>query len=248
MRTGRSWASCATNSASMATRPIFATCSRAWPTCCQVATARRCTTCSPPAGQAGRQGGRPAAATGQGRILMTAPRMPPAIRVKSHWFKAGASKTPEEHASAMAFIVWRGAQHAQAHARGAIRRRCRRAVLRVHARSAGVPDCGGRPHRTCADGSGRALAFTTALVRHCADTLADNETELLGPQADGASYGDQFIDLVNEVTQHYAEFGADPRPQGRRMSSRPTSLSCAIWAAGSSRPYRPRISAGCSTR
>ena len=54
-------------------------------------------------------------------------------------------------------------------------------------------------------------AFTTALVRHCADTLADNETDLLGPQPDGASYGDSFIDLVNEVTQHYAEFGADPQ-------------------------------------
>jgi hypothetical protein len=52
--------------------------------------------------------------------------------------------------------------------------------------------------------------FTTALVRHCADTLAGNETDLLGPRADGALYQDSFIDLVNELSPHYAEFGADP--------------------------------------
>jgi hypothetical protein len=52
-------------------------------------------------------------------------------------------------------------------------------------------------------------AFTTALVQHCADTLAGNETDLLGPGPDGSSYRDSFIDLVNEVTPHYGEFGAD---------------------------------------
>jgi len=53
-------------------------------------------------------------------------------------------------------------------------------------------------------------AFTTAMVRHCADTLAGNETDLLGPAAAGLNYAHRFIDLVNELTPHYAEFGADP--------------------------------------
>jgi hypothetical protein len=59
------------------------------------------------------------------------------------------------------------------------------------------------------DGATRS-AFTTALVLNCANTLAGNELELLGPRGDGAPYQDSFIDLVNELAPHYAEFGADP--------------------------------------
>ena len=36
------------------------------------------------------------------------------MRIKSHWFKPGADKSPADHASAMAFIVWRVA-HGLAH-------------------------------------------------------------------------------------------------------------------------------------
>ena len=143
--------------------------------------------------------------------MMSAPRMPPAIRVKSHWFKAGASKTPEQHASAMAFIVWRAAHNMLKRMRGARFDIDAGAPYFAFMRVVlvfliAVVD---RIAHARMDPNAR-LAFTTALVRHCADTLADNETELLGPQSDGASYGEQFIDLVNEVTQHYAEFGGDP--------------------------------------
>ncbi len=43
----------------------------------------------------------------------------PAMRIKSHWFKPGAAKTPADHASAMAFIVWRVAQSMLKRMRGA---------------------------------------------------------------------------------------------------------------------------------
>jgi hypothetical protein len=53
--------------------------------------------------------------------------------------------------------------------------------------------------------------FTVALVRHMARTLQENEDRLLGPPPVGApSHADTFIDLVNQLGQHYAEFGADP--------------------------------------
>lgn len=53
--------------------------------------------------------------------------------------------------------------------------------------------------------------FTVSLVRNLSRTLEDNEHDLLGAVPEGApSYSDTFVDLVNEVTGHYAEFGADP--------------------------------------
>lgn len=136
----------------------------------------------------------------------------PAIRVKSHWFKPSAAKSPAEQASAMAFIVWRVAQQ--------MLKRMRGADFEIDA---------GAPYFAflrevfvflvaLADRIAAArlapddrVEFTVALVRHLARTLQDNEDELLGKPAPGAApHGDRFIDLVNDVTQHYAEFGADP--------------------------------------
>lgn len=135
----------------------------------------------------------------------------PAMRIKSHWFKAGEPKSAEQQASAMAFIVWRVAHNMLKRMRGAhfdidaggpyfaFMREVLVFLIAVVDRTA----------YTKMDGPARN-AFTTALVLHCADTLAGNETDLLGPRADGAPYQDSFIDLVNELSPHYAEFGADP--------------------------------------
>lgn len=136
----------------------------------------------------------------------------PAIRIKSRWFKDGEAKSAQEQASAMAFIVWRVSQQ--------MLKRMRGAQFDIDA---------GRPYfafmrevLVCLvalsdriayarlDADARA-EFTPALVRHIARTLQDNEHDLLGAVPAGApSYGDSFIDLINEVTPHYAEFGADP--------------------------------------
>ena len=137
---------------------------------------------------------------------------PPAIRVKSHWFRTWTTKTPEQLASAMAFITWRAAHNMLKRMRGAqfdidagapyfaFMREVLVFLIAVVDRIAhGRMDAATRE------------VFTTALVRHVAATLADNATDLLGPHAEGVSYSDEFVDLVNEVTQHYAEFGAEPK-------------------------------------
>ncbi len=134
----------------------------------------------------------------------------PAMRIKSQWFKSDGPKSAEQQASAMAFIVWRTALNMLKRMRGAdfdvdagtpyfaFMREVLVFLIAVVDRIAYVR----------MDDAERS-AFTTALVRHCAGTLADNENDLLGPRADGQSSQDSFIDLVNEVVNHYAEFGAD---------------------------------------
>jgi hypothetical protein len=146
----------------------------------------------------------------------------PGIRVKSHWFKAGAQKTPEQHAGAMAFIVWRAAHH--------MLKRMRVAEFEI---DAGEPYFAfmrevlvfliavvDRIAHARMDADARQV-FTPALVHHVAATLADNEDELLGPRADGVSHRDAFIDLVNEIVPHYAEFGADPHADASALGFAP---------------------------
>ena len=137
--------------------------------------------------------------------------VPPRLRIKSHWFKAGEPKNAQQNASAMAFIVWRVAHNMLKRMRGsnfdvaagapyfAFLREVLVFLIAVVDRTAY-----GRM-----DAETRA-AFVPSLVRHCADTLAGNETDLRGPSGDGVSYQHRFIDLVNELSTHYAEFGADP--------------------------------------
>ena len=132
------------------------------------------------------------------------------MRIKSQWFKSDGPKSAEQQASAMAFIVWRTSLNMLKRMRGAdfdvdagapyfaFMREVLVFLIAVVDRIA---------YLRMSDAE--RVAFTTALVRHCADTLADNENELLGARADGQSSQDSFIDLVNEVVNHYAEFGAD---------------------------------------
>jgi hypothetical protein len=136
---------------------------------------------------------------------------PPALRIKSHWFKPGAPKSAEQQGSAVAFTVWRLAHHMVKRMRGArfdidvgapyfeFLREALVFLIAVADRSA----------HARLDGPTRA-GFVQSLAAHCADTLAGNETDLLGPAAAGVpSYRDRFIDLLNELLPHYAEFGAD---------------------------------------
>jgi hypothetical protein len=136
----------------------------------------------------------------------------PAMRLKTHWFKTGEPRGAAEQASAMAFIVWRVAQNMLKRMRGAdfdiavgepyfaFMREVLVFLVAVTDRIAHgrlTPEARG--------------VFTVALVRHLARTLQDNEDRLLGPAPAGMpSSTDRFIDLVNELAQHYAEFGAEP--------------------------------------
>jgi hypothetical protein len=131
------------------------------------------------------------------------------LRIKSQWFKTGAAKTPQETAGAMAFIVWRVAHNALAQMRGAqfdidigpqyfaFMREWLVFLIQVVDRMA---------HERM--GADERAAFTTALVRRVADHLADNENRLLGvPPPGEESHQGRFIDLVNLLSPHYAEFG-----------------------------------------
>jgi hypothetical protein len=135
--------------------------------------------------------------------------VPPGLRVKSQWFRSEAPKSAEQQASAMAFIVWRAAQH-----------------MLKRMRAAGFDIDPGEPYFAfmrevmlfliaVADRNAHARldarareAFTRELVLHCAGTLNDNAIDLLEPRRDGATHGDAFIDQYNELSGHYAEFGA----------------------------------------
>jgi hypothetical protein len=136
----------------------------------------------------------------------------PAMRIKSRWFKAGEPKADAEHASAMAFIVWRVAHQMLKRMRGAafdidagpqyfaFMREVLVFLVALTDRIA---------YARLTD-AGRS-EFTVALVRHLARTLQESEDEWLGAAPAGTpSHADSFIDLVNEVTQHYAEFGPEP--------------------------------------
>lgn len=138
---------------------------------------------------------------------MTLPRLP-AMRLKTTWFKEGEARTPEEQAGAMAFIVWRVARQ--------MLERMRRADFDIDA---------GEPYFAFVRevlvflvavtdriayvrlGPDARAAFTPELVLRVADILQDNETDLIGTPA--AASRARFVDLVNEVQGHYAEFGAD---------------------------------------
>lgn len=138
------------------------------------------------------------------------------MRIKSHWFKDGVTRSAAEHAGAMAFIAWRTARN--------MLDRMRVAQFDIDAGPAyfafmrevlvfliQVTD---RMAFRQMDGPAR-VEFTTTLVRRVADILADNEADLLGAPAPGAaSHADRFIDLVNELAAHYADFGADAAQPG----------------------------------
>ncbi|HEX6018006.1 MAG TPA: hypothetical protein VFZ28_07885 [Burkholderiaceae bacterium] len=141
------------------------------------------------------------------------------MRVKSHWFRSGAPKSAEQQASAAAFIVWRTAHNMLQQMRKAgfqidpgvayfeFQREAMAFLIAVVDRIA----------HARMDPDTRA-AFVQALVHHGARTLQDNAAELIGPRADGLSHGDAFIDLVNELNGHYAEFGADASASGESFA------------------------------
>ena len=142
---------------------------------------------------------------------MPALPLPPTPRLKTHWFRHGDQRGSSQQASAAAFIVWRIARHTLDRTRHAgfaveigppyfaflrevlaflvaVSDRIAHARLQPQARS----------------------EFIVALVRHLARILLDSEDDLLGPAAPGEpSHADSFVELVNEVAAHYAEFGAD---------------------------------------
>jgi hypothetical protein len=131
------------------------------------------------------------------------------MRIKSQWFQGAANKTPQQTASAMAFITWRVTQNMLTQMRTArfdievgaqyfaFTREVLVFLIQVLDRMA--HERMDAPSRT---------EFMTALVQHLAQVLQENEDPLLGmPPVGGPSHYDQFINLCNELADHYADFG-----------------------------------------
>ena len=243
MRIGKSSTSSAISIASTATRRTSATCSRAWREIRPEVDSKYLYDLFPDGpGQAGGQGGRPAAAAGQGRLLMSNPgrlrRRPgerPAgaarrrtdlmakLRLKSQWFKTDAPKSPQETAGAMAFIVWRVAHNALTQMRSA------RFDIDIGAQYFAfmrewlvflIQVVDRMAHeRMAAD---ERVAFTTALVRRVADHLADNEDRLLGvPPPGEESHQGRFIDLVQPARVALRRLRPRRRRPGLRVHALP---------------------------
>lgn len=132
-----------------------------------------------------------------------------AMRLKTHWFKPQQPKSPEQNAGAIGFIVWRVARNMLDRMRqagfdidvGVTYFAFMREVLVF------LVQVADRIAYTRLDAQSRA-AFTTALVLRCADHLDESEGDLLGAVEAGApTYRERFIDLYNELSGHYAEFG-----------------------------------------
>lgn len=137
---------------------------------------------------------------------------PPTPRLKTHWFRHADSRGAAQRASAAAFIVWRVARHTLDRTRHAgfdveIGEPYFRFLREVLAFLVAVAD---RVAHARLDAAER-IEFTGALVHHLARILQDSQDDLMGvPPADAPSHAESFIDLVNELMVHYADFGADP--------------------------------------
>ena len=132
-----------------------------------------------------------------------------ALRIKSQWFRQGTVKTPQQTASAMAFITWRVAQNMLKQMRSAqfdieigaqyfsFTRETLVFLLQVLERMAAN-------HMEEAQRG----AFMVALVQRVARILQENADGLMGaPAPDLPSHYDSFIDQYNALSDHYADFG-----------------------------------------
>lgn len=130
------------------------------------------------------------------------------MRIKSQWFRGGAAKTPRQSASVMAFIAWRVTQNMLNRMRVArfdievgpqyfaFTREVLVFLIQVLDRMAS----------TRMNESERS-EFMTALVQRIAQILQDNEDDLMGqPTAGEPTHYDRFIDLCNQLAEHYADF------------------------------------------
>jgi hypothetical protein len=131
------------------------------------------------------------------------------LRIKSTWFRTGSPKSPQQNASAMAFITWRVSQHMLKQMRSAhfdieVGQQYFAFTREVLVFMSQVIDRWAF-ERMSPD---ERMAFVSSLVRRVAEILEENEDRLMGPPDSAhASHFDQFIDQFNALSIHYADFG-----------------------------------------
>ncbi|OGT01725.1 MAG: hypothetical protein A3F73_07510 [Gallionellales bacterium RIFCSPLOWO2_12_FULL_59_22] len=130
------------------------------------------------------------------------------MRIKSRWFKEGRSHTPEELAGAVSFVVWRIAANALKNTRKAhfgveVGKQYFAFLNEFLVFLIQVAD---RIVYRRLPPDDRAM-FTGILANRVAETLAENRSRLLGGTPEDAKQ--QFIDLLNQRADGYAEFDYD---------------------------------------
>ncbi len=131
------------------------------------------------------------------------------MRLRSQWFRNAQPRTAEERAGAVAVVAWKIAQNAL--------KNTRRAHFEL---AVGTPylaflqeflifliQVADRLVYAQAPWNVR-VPFTTTLSQRLADVLADNQSTLLG--GDAAAIRAEFIRVLNERAEGYAEFEFDP--------------------------------------
>jgi hypothetical protein len=128
------------------------------------------------------------------------------MRIKSHWFKEGKPKSPEEIADAAAFIVWRIAQNSLKTMRAAnfdLPPGPRYFAFMAEFLAFLALGADRFAHRR-GDAAWR-LAFTTTLANRVGRILAENESDLLGAESADDVRG-RFIAIVNECAKESEPF------------------------------------------
>lgn len=127
------------------------------------------------------------------------------MRIKSHWFKSEREKTPQEIAGALAFTIWRIADNALKNTRKAdfeiaigpqyfsFLTEFLVFLIQVADRIA---------YRQLP--SEVRFELTSALANRVADTLAENQSRLMGDSI--AVHKQHFIDKLNQRAGEYADF------------------------------------------
>src|SRR3989338_6938920 len=127
------------------------------------------------------------------------------MRIKSNWFKSGQKRTPQEIAGALAFVIWRIGDNALKNTRND---KFEIAIGTQYFSFLGeflifliqVADRIAYRQLSAED----RMAFTSALANRVAETLAENQSRLIGNSIE--KHKQYFIDMLNQRAGEYADF------------------------------------------
>jgi len=127
------------------------------------------------------------------------------MRIKSQWFKTDREKTTQEIAGAMAFTIWRIADNALKNTRKAnfeiaVGSQYFSFLTELLVFLIQVADRIAHRQLSAED----RFAFTSTLANRVAETLAENQSRLMGDTF--AAHKQRFIDNLNQRAGEYAEF------------------------------------------
>ena len=128
------------------------------------------------------------------------------MRIKNHWFKSDRKRTPQEIAGALAFVIWRIGDNELKNTRNAkfeiaIGTQYFSFLSEFLVFLVQVADRIAYRQLPAED----RLALTSTLANRIAETLAENQSRLMG--GDFAKHKQDFIDKLNQRAGEYAEFG-----------------------------------------